>query len=62
MTKRKVSGGSRSLERLKQTANNLSVIQTCPFQGRSVVDFFEQALMATIGIGIRPSLIPQFNT
>lgn len=62
VTKRKVSGGSRSLERLKQTANNLSVIQTCRFQGRSVVDFFEQTLMATIGFSARPSLIPQFDT
>lgn len=62
VTKRKVSGGSRSLERLKQTANNLSVIQTCRFQGRSVVDFFEQTLMATIGFTAHPSLIPQFDT
>jgi len=62
VTKRKVSGGSRSFERLKQTASNLSVIQTCRFQGRSVVDFFEQTLMATISFTERPSLIPQFDT
>ena len=62
VTKRKVSGGSRSLARFMQTANLLSVIQTCRFQSRSVMDFFAQALMATLGIIDRPSLIPQFDT
>ncbi len=62
VTKRKVSGGSRSLMRFQETANLLSVIQTCRFQSRSVMDFFQQALMATIGINDRPSLIPQFDT
>ena len=70
VTKRKVSGGSRSMERFQETANLLSVIQTCRFQGRSVVDFFTSALMATIGVidprsgclRHRPSLIPQFDT
>lgn len=62
VTKRKISGGSRSLERFRATANLLSVIQTCRFQCRSVVDFFASALMATIGIIDRPSLIPQFDT
>ena len=62
VTKRKISGGSRSLERFQETANLLSVIQTCRFQSRSVMDFFQQALMATIGIADRPSLIPQFDT
>jgi transposase len=61
VTKRKVSGGSRSLARFQETANLLSVIQTCRFQSRSVMDFFAQALMATVGIIDRPSLIPQFN-
>lgn len=37
----------------------LTVIQTCRFQSRSVMDFFAQALMATIAIIERPSLIPQ---
>jgi transposase len=62
VTKRKVSGGSRSMARFRDTANLLSVIQTCGFQHRSVIDFFTHALMATIGVFDRPSLIPQFNT
>ena len=62
VTKRKLSGGSRSLERFQQTANNLSVIQTCRFQGRSVMDFFTQSLMATVAVSDRPSLISYFDT
>lgn len=62
VTKRKVSGGSRSMARFQDTANLLSVIQTCRFQGRSVLDFFTQALMATTGVIDRPSLISQFDT
>ena len=58
VTKRKVSGGSRSMARFQDTANLLSVIQTCRFQGRSVIDFFTQALMASAGFIDRPSLIP----
>jgi transposase len=46
ITKRKVSGGSRSMERFEQTANLLTVVQTCRRQERSVIDFFEQSLMA----------------
>lgn len=62
VTKRKVSGGSRSMARFQEMAILLSVIQTCRFQSRSVMDFFTQALMATIGIIEPPSLIPQFDT
>ena len=62
VTKRKISGGSRSLERFQETADCLSVIQTCRFQGRSVVDFFASALMASVGLGELPSLIPDFAT
>ncbi|NEQ83885.1 MAG: hypothetical protein F6K26_27995 [Moorea sp. SIO2I5] len=71
MTKRKVSGGSRSIERFEQTANLLTVVQTCRFQQRSVMDFFdrrsryanEQALMAQLGhLTEPPSLIPSFDT
>ncbi len=40
VTKRKVSGGSRSMDRFQDTANLLTVIQTCRRQGRSVMDFF----------------------
>ena len=46
ITKRKISGGSRSMERFQHTANLLSVVQTCRRQGRSVIDFFEQSLVA----------------
>ena len=46
VTKRKVSGGSRSIERFKHTANLLTVVQTCRRQKRSVIDFFEQAIKA----------------
>jgi transposase len=40
VTKRKVSGGSRSMERFQHTANLLTVVQTCRRQGRSVIDLF----------------------
>ena len=60
VTKRKVSGGSRSIERFAQTADLLSVVQTCRRQGRSVIEFFKQALMAKSGSGTsQPSLWPQ---
>lgn len=35
VTKRKVSGGSRAMERFAQTADLLTVVQTCRRQGRS---------------------------
>lgn len=59
VTKRKVSGGSRSLARFAQTAVLLSVIQSCRLQGRSVLTFFQQALQASVGHFSRPSLVPQ---
>lgn len=60
VTKRKVSGGSRSIERFKHTANLLTVVQTCRRQGRSVIDFFEQAIKAMVNPDMQePSLIPQ---
>lgn len=46
VTKRKVSGGSRSMKQFQHTANLLTMVQTCRRQGRSVIDFFEQALKA----------------
>lgn len=59
VTKRKVSGGSRSLSRFEDTAHLLSVVQTCRRQGRSVISFFACALRAHVGhIGVFPSLIP----
>ncbi|BDA70058.1 Transposase IS66 [Calothrix sp. PCC 7716] len=59
VTKRKVSGGSRSMERFQHTANLLTIVQTCRRQGRSVIEFFEQALQAIVNPKIQaPSLIP----
>ena len=63
VTKRKISGGSRSMERFKDTANLLTVVQTCRRQGRSVIDFFAQALLADSNdYPSRPSLLPRFET
>ena len=63
VTKRKVSGGSRSMLRFEQTADLLSVIQTCRRQGRSALKFFQQALIAHHNQGgDAPSLIPQSTT
>ncbi len=62
VTKRKVSGGSRSMERFEHTANLLTVVQTCRRQGSSVLGFFEQALRASAGHAACPSLIPVLNT
>jgi transposase len=60
VTKRKVSGGSRSMERFKDTANLLTVVQTCRRQGRSVIEFFVQAIKAMVNPSVQaPSLIPQ---
>jgi transposase len=44
VTKRKVSGGSRSISQFEQTADLLSVIQTCRFQAKSAMAFFRDAL------------------
>lgn len=49
VTKRKVSGGSRSLTRFEDTASLLTVVQTCRSQERSVIGFFAQALRAHAG-------------
>lgn len=63
VTKRKVSGGSRSLTRFAQTADLLTVVQTCRCQGRSAIEFFKQALMATsTSEKLAPSLLPQPST
>ncbi len=63
VTKRKVSGGSRSLSRFGDTASLLTVVQTCRTQHRSVIDFFAEALRAHVGHEIAyPSLIPFSGT
>ena len=60
VTKRKVSGGSRSMERFKNTANLLTVVQSCRRLGRSVIEFFVQAIKAMVNPSVQPpSLIPQ---
>jgi transposase len=61
VTKRKVSGGYRSMERFQHTANLLTVVQTCRRQGKSVIDFFAQVLIADSNNCLsRPSLLPQY--
>lgn len=62
VTKRKVSGGSRSLSRFEDTASLLTVVQTCRSQQRSVIDFFASALRAHVGHSMRPSLVLQSLT
>ena len=63
VTKRKISGGSRSMERFQDTANLLTVIQTCRHQGRSVIEFFDQAMKAMVNSAVQtPSLIPLIET
>jgi transposase len=54
VTKRKVCGGSRSMDGLHNTAALLTVIQTCKAQGKSVVDFFRQALIDPSSISLIP--------
>lgn len=44
VTKRKVSGGSRSMTGFEQTATLLTVVQTCRAQGRSALHFLTQAI------------------
>ncbi len=60
VTKRKVCGGSRSMPRFEQTADLLSVIQTCRFQARSAMTFFREAISAHSCELAMPSLIPLF--
>ena len=63
VTKRKVSGGSRSMERFQHTANLLTVVQTCRRQELSVINFFEQAIIALVIDSLQtPSLVPQTQT
>jgi transposase len=62
VTKRKVSGGSRSMKRFEETADLLSVIQTCRFQARSVMAFFREAISAHSCDLTMPELIPFFQT
>jgi len=51
------------MDRFAQTADLLSVVQTCHVQGRSVIEFFKQVLMAQSGAGFSmPSLIPPSTT
>jgi len=56
VTKRKVCGGSRSMDGLHNTAALLTVIQSCKAQGKSVVDFFRQALIDPANLSLIPIL------
>ena len=56
VTKRKVCGGSRSMDGLRNTAALLTVIQTCKAQAKSVIDFFRQALIDPSSISLIPIL------
>ena len=60
--KRKVSGGDRSMKRFEETADLLSVIQTCRFQARSVMAFFSEAISAHSCHLTMPELNPLFPT
>jgi transposase len=62
VTKRKVSGGSRSMEGFKRTAILLSVIQSCRRQSRSSIEFIRLALEASQAGGTLPTLIPASST
>jgi len=46
------------MKRFEQTANLLSVIQTCRFQARSAMAFFREAIFAHSCNLAMPSLIP----
>lgn len=60
VTKRKVSGGSRSMKRFEETADLLSVVQTLRRQGRSVIQFFQSALVRESQLeNSSPSLLPE---
>ncbi len=61
VTKGKVSGDSCSMKRFEQTADLLSVIQSCRFQARYIIDiiaFFCEAISAHSCDLATPSLIP----
>ncbi|MEG3864052.1 IS66 family transposase [Microcoleus sp. herbarium12] len=62
VTKRKVSGGSRSMKGFEETADLLSVIQTCRFQARSVMAFFREAISAHSCDLAMPELVPISQT
>lgn len=55
VTKRKVSGGSRSMTGLAHTASLLTVIQSCRAQSRSILSFFRQALASVDDISLIPT-------
>lgn len=59
VTKRKVSGGSRSMDGFADTATLLTVVQSCRAQGRSVLQFLSQAISRSIS---KFALIPLKNT
>lgn len=54
VTKRKVCGGSRSMDALENTAALLTVIQTCKAQGKSALEFFRRALIDPSALSLIP--------
>ncbi|WP_442944640.1 hypothetical protein [Nostoc sp.] len=59
VTKRKISDDSQSLCWFADTASLLTIVQTCPFQQGAVIDFFPEALRASVGYVIaHASLMP----
>jgi transposase len=50
------------MSRFEQTADLLSTIQTCRFQGKSAMAFFRDAISAHSCDLFMPSLIPQSQT
>jgi transposase len=57
VTKQEPIRGSLSMNRFTQTADLLSVVQTCRRQGRWVLEFFQEVLMAKAG-GKKPLRSP----
>jgi transposase len=55
VTKRKVCGGSRSMDGLDNTAALLTVIQTCKAQSKSALEFFRQALIDPNELSLIPT-------
>ena len=59
LTKGKVCGGSVSMERFQNTANLLTVIQTCCPQALSLIEFFVKPIKGMVNSALQtPSLTP----
>jgi transposase len=56
--KRKISGPTRSKRGDEFIARGFSVVETCRRQGRDVIDYMQQAIIAWIDKSPHPSLLP----